>query len=154
MANPLKWNWNEICLIYSGSIMRCLARSCFIETKGVSQQLHKTFHWLNGEGSYAHIKISSFSLARITGVSRWAGWWEVSMCVWVCACAHKGGGRRPGLPWQLCLNQVWHSHMSENNGILYVFEHVSVSQRAQMESDGWSRLRRRTEMLKWESGDH
>lgn len=25
--------------------------------------------------------------------------------------------------------------MSENNGILYVFEHVSVSQQAQMEGD-------------------
>lgn len=47
--------------------MSCLALSCFIETKEVSQQLHKTFHWLNGEGSYAHIKISSFSFARIAG---------------------------------------------------------------------------------------
>lgn len=39
----------------------------FIETVEVSQRLHKTFHWLSGEGSYAHIKISSFSLVRITG---------------------------------------------------------------------------------------
>lgn len=42
--------------------------------------------------------------------------------------------------------------MSENNGILYVFEHVSISQRDQMESDGWSQLRSKKEMLKWELG--
>lgn len=44
--------------------------------------------------------------------------------------------------------------MSENNGILYVFERVSVSQRAQMESDGRSPLWRRTQTPKWEGGDH
>ncbi len=112
--------------------MSCMALGCFIETKEVSQHLHKTFHWLNGEGSYAHIIISSFSLVWLQGfkVSRLM----VSVCVFLCVCTKRG---TPGLPWQLCLNQVWHPHMSENNGILYVFEHVSVSQQAQMESDGW-----------------
>lgn len=55
-----------------------------------------------------------------------------------------GGGASP---WQICLNQVWHAHMSENNGIPCVLERVSVSQQARMESDGRPRLRR-------ESGDH
>lgn len=128
--------------------MSCLALGCFIESAEVSQQLHKIFHWLNGEGSYAHIRISSFSLARIAGFQ---GEQVDGKCVCLCVCMCTGGGT-PGLPWQLCLNQVWHPHMSENNGILYVFGHVSVSQQAQMESDGWSRLRRGTAMLKWESG--
>lgn len=35
------------------------------------------------------------------------------------------------------MNQVWHPHMSENNGILYVFEHVSISQLFQIEGEGW-----------------
>lgn len=74
----------------------------------------------------------------------------------VCVCVRWGreGSGACGLQWQPFLNQVWHSHMKENNGILYVFEHVSVSKQLQMESDCYPRLRRMTTMLKWESGNH
>lgn len=63
----------------------------------------------------------------------------VFMCLCVQMCVRGGVG-------YLCLNQVWHPHMSENNGILYVFEHVSFSQQVQMESEGCCRRRRRTGM--------
>lgn len=79
--------------------MSCLALGCFIETKEVSQQLHKTFHWLNGEGSYAHIRISSFSLVRIAGFQgeQWNG--MGSVCVYVCVQGSGGGWNGPpGLP--------------------------------------------------------
>lgn len=60
--------------------------------------------------------------------------------MFVCADVGVGGG-------YLCLNQVWHPHMSGNNGILYVFEDVSFSQQVQMESEGCcSGRRRRTGM--------
>lgn len=124
-----------------------LILSCFIETKEVSQHLHNTFHWLNGEVSCAHKRISRFSLAGVLGFQG-----EQVDGGRVFICVHRGGTH--ALPWQLALNQVWHSHMSENNGILYVFEHVSFPQQLQMESDDWMSLTRETGLPKWELGDH
>ena len=72
--------------------MSCLALCCFIETKEVSQQLHKTFHCLNGEGSYAHIRISSFSLARIKGFQgEQVDGKSVFVYVCTCVCRAMGG---------------------------------------------------------------
>lgn len=94
------------------------------------------FHWCESWG---------FKVSRLMG--------EVCVCLCMYVCVRKGGkGGACGLPWQLFLNQVWHFHMSENNGILYVFEHVSALHRGQMESDGRSPLRRKTETPKWEWG--
>lgn len=45
--------------------MTCFALCFFLETKEVRKQMHKTIHWLNEEGSYAHIRISLFSMTQI-----------------------------------------------------------------------------------------
>lgn len=92
--------------------MSCLALGCFIETEEVSQQLHKTFHWLNGEGSYAHIRISSLSLARIAGFQgeRVDGKRVcVCVCLRVCVCL-QGEGLvvcHDSSAWIKCGTLIW-----------------------------------------------
>lgn len=88
--------------------MSCPAFGCFIESEEVSPQLHKTFHWLNGEGSYAHIRISSFSLTHFVGFQGERG--ERCVCVWACECVCVQG---EGLlchdspAWIKCGTLIW-----------------------------------------------
>lgn len=64
--------------------MSCFALVRFIETEGVSQQLHKIFHWLNGEGLHAHIRV-------FIGVKQ--GEQVNGRCRCVCLCMCGWGGR-------------------------------------------------------------
>lgn len=70
--------------------MSCLALGCFIETEEVSRRLHKTFHWLNGEGSYTLTsELARFHWGGSQGfkVSRLMG----SVCVCLCVCVQGEG---------------------------------------------------------------
>lgn len=119
MANPLKWNWNEMCLIYSGSIMSCLVPRFFLETKEGSQKLHGQFHGRNAEESYALIRISSFSL---TQNSRFQGEQVYGKCVLLyvfCVCMGEGPlVGHDSFAWIKCGTLIWvkimESYMSLN----------------------------------------
>lgn len=84
-----------------------LCSLCFIDTKQLSLQLHKTFCWLNGKEIDAHIRICWFSLVESTGFQ---GEEVDGKCVCVYLCAHRGEGpllRRDSSAWIKCGTLIW-----------------------------------------------
>lgn len=124
--------------------MSRLALSCFIDSDGVSQRLHKTFHWLNGEGSYAHIRISSFSLAWIVGLQ---GEQVVGkyVCVSECVCLCVRGGPpvffHDSCAWIKCGTLIWvkimESYMSLSMSVFHSRPKWKVT--AGRDRGGWQR---------------
>lgn len=130
------------------------AHGCFMETEEVSLHLHKRFHWLNGEGSYAHIRISSFSLSRIAGFQGEQADEEipcVCVCVYVCMCVQGRGGMvcHDSSAWIKCGTLIWvkimESYMSLSMSVFHRVAKWKVTA-----GRAWGGRQR---CLKWEPGD-
>lgn len=93
--------------------MSCCRR--LYRDEGGQSALHKTFHWLNGEGSYAHIGISSFFFFYLRQSQGFQGEQVDGKCVCVCV---RWGREGSGLvvcndspSWIKCGTLIWRKIM-------------------------------------------
>lgn len=109
----MKCVWFTAAALWAGPLSAALWRP------EVSHHLHKTFHWPNGEGAYAHCRISWFSLVWITRFQGERA--DGEECVCVCVRGAGWGGSRlshDSLAWIKCGTLIWvkimESYMSLN----------------------------------------